>query len=277
MGKRQSSFETRGFKRILHITDTHCGHISGMSPPEYTFGPGAEFRAEMWGLTTALIDQLRPLDAIIFNGDLVDGMGCKHPAEHWSDEPNSQVLCAIEMCRAFIGADTDAHIAFVAGTDSHTHVKGVNLEELVAHHVGAILRRKLKYSNQEVLWVRNDQGKAIKKINYRHHIGNAQLNGVPVSLTKQALVNLLLNERDMIDKCDVFVRSHVHRYVHYNDATRDYIITPSLQGSTDFGGRRCDSVIDIGPSWIDITESGEVLCRKQLFRPKTLRSSHSCA
>jgi hypothetical protein len=255
----------RNFKRCLILSDTHCGHVNGIAPQGWNVsGRGADYRAEMIAALTQDIENLRPLDAIIFNGDLCDGPG-KDPGEHVSDDPNDQVLIAMQFMVDVIGNQKRAPACFAtAGTPFHTTVKGINLEHLAVQHAAAQTGVPVLYKNQHMI---NINGRTI---HCRHHIGNGQLINMPPSLPRQKLTNMLLAERGMQPVADVFIRSHVHRFLHCADATANFIITPALQGSTDYGALRCDSVIDVGFLWLDIFDDGEVLCRKQLYRPRAL-------
>lgn len=255
----------RNFKRCLILSDLHAGHVNGIAPQGWNVsGRGADYRAEMIAALMIDIENLRPFDAIIFNGDLCDGPG-KDPGEHVSDDPNDQVVIAMQFMVDVIGKQKTPPVCFAtAGTPFHTTVKGVNLERLAVEHAAAQTRVAIPYKNQHMIQING------RTIHCRHHIGNGILNSSPPSLIRQKLINDRWYERGFQEKADVFIRSHIHRFQHISDSFNDFIITPALQGSTDYGALRCDSVIDVGFCWLDIFENGEVLCRKQLYRPAAL-------
>lgn len=63
-------------KRIVALGDLHCGHVVGLCPPAYHTRPEAKkLQVELWRHYTRTLDALQPIDAVIANGDLIDGRG----------------------------------------------------------------------------------------------------------------------------------------------------------------------------------------------------------
>ena len=113
--------------RILVVSDTHCGHRSGLTHPEFQPRISSrepqieqklkEYRKRVWDWFAQEIDLLRPIDQCIFNGDLIDGQGPKNNGiELLTSDRKKQIRMANEII-GFIGAK-DHHI--IVGTPYHT-------------------------------------------------------------------------------------------------------------------------------------------------------------
>ena len=68
-------------KRILATGDWHCGHVVGLTPPEWQHqeigdkyhDKYARIQRQMWDWFVNAVDKYRPIDRLIINGDLIDG------------------------------------------------------------------------------------------------------------------------------------------------------------------------------------------------------------
>ena len=76
--------QKRTFKRVVFISDKHCGHKVGLTPPpwwsdgEFATGRNAKIvkiQRELWNFYADTIDSLKPIDRLIVNGDAIDGKG----------------------------------------------------------------------------------------------------------------------------------------------------------------------------------------------------------
>ena len=67
-------------KRMVVISDLHCGHVVGLTPPRWHFQIDGKLYAnqkELWGFYAQSIDSLKPIDILVVNGDAIDGKGCR--------------------------------------------------------------------------------------------------------------------------------------------------------------------------------------------------------
>ena len=68
-------------KRIAVISDLHCGHVVGLTPPRWQSAVGlvgekiAAMQKTLWDLYTEEMDAIKPIDVLIVNGDCIDGKG----------------------------------------------------------------------------------------------------------------------------------------------------------------------------------------------------------
>ena len=68
-------------KRVLILSDTHCGSIFGLTPPDY-HNHYNEIQKVGWDFYEETISNLGNIDLCIVNGDAVDGPGKKDTRQH---------------------------------------------------------------------------------------------------------------------------------------------------------------------------------------------------
>ena len=74
---------SRDFKRVVVISDLHCGHVVGLTHPDFnpSYPRGSERfklavrRRELYKFYTDRMEKLQPIDILIVNGDAIDGKG----------------------------------------------------------------------------------------------------------------------------------------------------------------------------------------------------------
>ena len=68
-------------KKIAVVSDFHCGHAVGLTPPEWNHrGEKVKFssiRQECWDFFSSQAKKYGPFDVVIDNGDNIDGKGTK--------------------------------------------------------------------------------------------------------------------------------------------------------------------------------------------------------
>jgi hypothetical protein len=71
-------------KKVVLISDLHCGHRAGLTPPskQYRIGTGdterdnfALLQSGIWDFMIGEIKELGKVDVLICNGDAIDGKG----------------------------------------------------------------------------------------------------------------------------------------------------------------------------------------------------------
>ena len=72
-------------KRVVVISEEHCGHLAGLTPPQWqvAYKPKsdtkrnkwAKLQRDLWGFYEKTIEELQPIDILINNGDAIDGRG----------------------------------------------------------------------------------------------------------------------------------------------------------------------------------------------------------
>ncbi|MCP4566791.1 MAG: hypothetical protein GY841_04330 [FCB group bacterium] len=253
--------KAKGDKRVLVISDTHCGHLAGLTPPEYQYeyldtsktqrNKFAKQHKEMWQFFADVVNSLRPIDILLFNGDAIDGKGEKSGGtELLSADRAEQVNMAVQVIE-FIDAKK---IAMTYGTPYHGG-KDEDWEAILADKVGATI------SGHD--WV--DVNGLI--IDFKHKVGSSSIpHGQLTPLLKSQLWGDLWAIRKKQPMADVVIRSHVHYTYLVESAYKKAIITPALQGyGSKFGVRQCENTIDLGVIYLDVHSKKDFSCTKILL------------
>jgi hypothetical protein len=260
--KRRRRKKHRDFKRVVVISDLHCGHLVGLTPPDfdaiYPEGPKRalqKIRARCWDFYKTRLDELKPIDALIVNGDAVDGKGKKSGGtEHITVDRTEQVDMA---AYAIAYAEADK-IVMSYGTPYHTGVDE-DWEDEVAKHKWV---QALKIGGHD--WI--DVNGLI--IGYRHKVGSSTIpHGRHTQMAKERLWNLLWAERDEYPRSDVIIRSHVHYFNFCGGDGWLAMTTPGLQAyGSKLGVRAMSGTVDFGLVWFDVWSKEKWRWDKALLR-----------
>jgi hypothetical protein len=249
-------------KRVVILSDTHCGHMAGLTPPDDWGNLNhsdphkrklARARAEAFAFYSSRLRDLYPIDIVVFNGDAIDGSGTRSGGvEQLTTDRNEQAAMAIECLKE---AKAKQYV-FVAGTPYHTG-EGEDFEAQVADALGGE-----RLHNHE--WVRVNG----VTFDLRHHIGSSSIpHGRATPLMKQWLWNQLWAVEDAQPKADIIIRSHVHTFTLAGGVDWIGMTTPALQlANTRFGARRCDGIVHFGFVFFDVSNDGSYQWGKRIAR-----------
>lgn len=254
---------TRSFKRVLLASDTHCGHIAGLTPPEYhlnedhpRLGHFAKFQKETWLWFYNEIERLKPFDVAIWNGDLIDGKGRKSGStELLTADRNMQVDMASEIIWK-VGAKKDV---LTYGTSYHTGQEE-DFERKIADNIDAeAIKSELNLDINGVI------------LNVKHHtVPSSSPYGQGTPLLKDQLYQMLRAEQEERPKANIVVRSHIHEYIKITSRNGIALVLPALQGAmTKYGQRRCVRLVDFGFVYVDIYPNGEYDLHAQVVVPRS--------
>lgn len=233
-------------KRLVVISDLHCGHRVGLTPPKYqTQGHGRKWwyaQCELWDTYCGMIQDLKPIDILCLNGDAIDGKAPRSGASELivTDRTiQADMACeCVEQCSA-------SEYLFTRGTPYHTGI-GEDFENQIAKQFNGIIKDQLWAEIEGVVF------------DFKHHIGGSSIpHGKGTPIAKDRLWNFLWTEHDEQPKSDVLIRSHVH-WFHF-DGDEDWmgLTTPALQGAgTKYGARRCSGKVNFGVTKFDV-ENGK--------------------
>ena len=243
-------------KRIIVISDMHCGHSVGLTPPKhsphYDTDECVETRRlerqrnDLWKWFAGAVDKMRPFDICICNGDAIEGTGRRSSGvELIHPDRDKQAEIASDVIK-FIGAPINW---MTYGTAYHTG-DSEDWENVVARNVGA--QKIENQGNYEVCGV---------NISAKHKSSNSSTPaGKFTHLAKADLNNLLWSERKQQPRADIIIRSHIHRASQAMDPGTGVtmLTTPALQGlGSRYGARECDGLpVDFGFVTIDIDSEG---------------------
>jgi hypothetical protein len=235
-------------KRILVMSDLHCGHLVGLTPPQWqTESPESESRTkrakfapiqrEAWQWYAKNVAAGGPYDLVVVNGDAIDGRGDRSGGtEQITTDRQEQVdMACFAIRQALVG---NPKLVMTYGTAYHTgdieDWENDIARELKAEKIGA----------HE--WV--EIGGVV--FDFKHHVSSSQLpHGRHTPLTREAIGNLIWSDQECVPRANVLVRSHVHYFAAAMDSIEPHLrlTTPALQAmGTRFGSRRCGGWVDFG-------------------------------
>lgn len=254
-------------KRVVVIADLHSGHQVGLTHPDFDACPSTSghrrdlynLRRQCWNFYSENIDALKPIDALIVNGDTIDGKGSRSGGTELITSDRTEQT---DMASAAIEHTEAKMIVMSYGTPYHTGDME-DWENQVAKNVGA-----QKIGGED--WI--DVNGLL--IGYRHFLGSSSVPyGRATQILKERHWNLLWAENGEYPKSDVTVRSHVH----YFKAVYEYgwlgIVTPALQFyGTKYGTRKISGTIDYGFIWLDVESKDNISWGYKIWKPR--RSRH---
>jgi len=247
-------------KRIIVISDLHCGHQSGLTPPDYQYSEvknsttkhnkWAKLQKEMWISYINILEKYKPFDVGFSMGDMIDGKGGKSGGtELICADRNTQVDMAV-ACHQNISDRSGKDFKWIGvfGTAYHSSGEGgEDWESIIADRC-----EFEKIGSHESV----DVNGCI--FDLKHHIGASSIpHGRFTSAAKERLWNVLWNERDLRPKANVILRGHVHYATYCGEPGWVAMTLPSLQGmGTKFGARICAGTVHWGLVIFDVDDNG---------------------
>lgn len=244
---------------MLVAADMHCGHRVGLTPerwepgqrkptgdddkPTHRHNKFAAIRQECWREFCSIVDDLRPIDVAIINGDCVDGRGERSGGlELIEADQHNQAQMASE-CILRIHASA---VVMTFGTPYHTG-KLEDVELRIAELVDATTIGAHEWPEVNGL-----------VFDVKHKIGRSGIpHGRGTAIRRADMWNALWAEAGMQPRASVFVRSHVHYLAYAGDARTLGVVTPALQAmGTRYGARECEGLVDWGVVCFDVAADG---------------------
>lgn len=232
-------YKKRDTKRVLFLSDMHCGHRWGLTPPRWQT---TTIQERFWDWFVKTVRAASPVDVLIVNGDAIDGRGDKNGSvEQITTDRLTQVEMAAEAIRT-VDAKT---IRIVAGTEYHVGPQE-DFELALADRVGG------KFSDVLSAEINGT------RFSVRHKVGGSSIpHGRATSVMREYLWETYESELRDRDRADVIVRSHVHYFIHVRNSLGEMLITPCLQLGSNFGRRKCSGVSDVGIVYYDCFPGGD--------------------
>lgn len=265
--------------RVSIISDIHVASIFGLFPIKFVDShgheifqnPGQKYTWSCWLDYVERTKKFKP-DAIIVNGDVVDGKQRMQEAEELIlNLPFDQEEAALEVLRPLKEAAPKAKWFFVAGTEYHDNRSARSIEN-IASRMDAV-----KYPGvgsgrfcREVL----DLELEGVTLNIAHHIGGGGGMTRSPAIEREMVLATLAGRDGKGPRADVIIRSHIHNFVHVEDPTKHGFTTPCWELQTRFMRKRSvfKMLPDIGGLLLEIDgeakKRGEDPCQltKVLYR-----------
>jgi len=250
-------------KKVVIISDLHCGSIYGLTPPKYFTDHHLNIQSESWLAYNKIARNWKKPDILICNGDMIEGTQSKQGgAELITPDRNVQCDMAIECINEFKAKQ----IFMTFGTAYHNGENCEDFEYQIAKRVGATIEGRLFLEIEGITF------------DVRHKVGNSTIpHGRATSLLKELAWDLIKEASGSGPKVDVIIRSHVHHNIWVEIPNKIAFITPALQAQGGrFGSRQCSGDIHWGAIRLTI-KNGKIIgkdvdiCTIQGSKPKVIK------
>lgn len=254
----------------LLCADFHCGHLVGLTPPEYQhkYTPGSitkrnkyyKISTALWGEFVSILNGLPELDFIGILGDLIEGKGKKSGGTELitssMEEQSNMAIKIINKIR-IKSCKKGAKFILTTGTDYHTSSEGDEWENVIAKTA-----KVDKIGAHE--WIEING----LVIDIKHHIGASSVpHGRATAILRDALWNDLWAIEKMQPMADLVVRAHVHYYISIETSRKRAMTLPALQGmGSRYGAKRCSGLIDWGVVLLEINDKNDYIIHP-IIRP----------
>ena len=242
----------RRTKRVAVVSDLHCGHRVGLTPPGWHLNPENEWDAKwlhlqkaQWDWYRRVVSRIRPVHLLLVMGDAVDGGSEKAGGR---DAIRTQRREQVDMALTCLDLWKAPHIEMVYGTRYHVS----DWEDDVCSglgekaHIGAHGWAKVNGVTFDL----------------KHKVGGSQIpHGRATALLRERLWNNEWASAGRQPLGDIILRGHVHYCVEATPIVGDRQILcmtcPALQGvGTEFGAEQCSGTVDFGLAWFDVNADG---------------------
>lgn len=234
-------------KRLLDIGDLHCGHVTGLTHPEFDSKPNDitshnyklyRLRRKCYDWFIKELEPLKPIDILLVGGDAVDGKGSR---SKWKEtlihDKGEQCSCAAAIIND-IGA---SEVVMLYGTPYHVGV-AEDWEDEVAKEVNNL--KEISPVGQY------DIGGVI--VNARHYTGRSSIpHGRHTAIARDRLWNVLWADRGEFPKAQLILRHHVHYFTFCGDDQWLGVTNPSLQAKSRYGTETKGDIVHFGFTFYD--------------------------
>ena len=226
-------------KNVLVVSDTQCGSIYGMLPPDFEASddrlvpqnPGQKYLWQCWDDMCRWAGR-QGVDAVVVNGDVIDGkQGAQKGTELCLVMQADQARAAEEVLGHLKQFTGSASWYFVQGTEYHDGEAARELEN-VARALEAKKSTGLGTGRYSRDTLDLDIGGVV--INFAHHIGVAGGVYRASAADREGIFSALAGKEGKFPKADCVVRSHAHFFVHVEHPSKHIVITPAWQLQTRF-------------------------------------------
>jgi len=240
-------------KRVLVMGDTHCGHVTGLTPASWLDRPPKnagerrqeQYRYRRWAFDWYLkkVREFAPVHLLICMGDMIDGRQPKNGSRNLiSVDVDDQCGMAAELIRC-VKAE---RVVMVYGTPYHTGTLK-NEEDNIAREVKAEdIDDFLNFSVNGL------------EFNCLHKCNRSSVPyGAHTPIARAWMWNALLaGERPEFVRANVLLRGHTHLYRLAGGPGWKAITCPTLQGRTEYGSKSVEGYFDFGMLGFDVYAEG---------------------
>ena len=243
-------------KRIVVVSDFHCGHRAGLTPPEWQanlkrgrYAKWTKIERECWRWYARTLKELRrerPIDLAVFAGDGIEGAGRRSGGtELLVTDRDEQVEMAVRGLQEIGGKK----YSLVRGTAYHVGDEE-DWEDQIARAFNTTAHDHEWYDVNGIIF------------DVKHHVGMSQVPyGRHTAIMRDLVWNSLWAEAKQAPRADFLIRAHVHFSVGgwvFNGVNQRWAMTlPALQAmGTKYGARRMSGLVDFGFAVFDVDDKG---------------------
>lgn len=237
-------------KKVLILSDTHCGHGLGLTPPKYQSGFFEEIQNIGWSWFLSKIKKLGIIDILILNGDIIDGPGHKGNRQHITTDIKQQQ----EIFKEVMKFVKPKKMIFFRGTPFHVETDQENEDNIAEFYNSEIYDSGKVDINGLIMHCRHTTGKG----------GTAY--GSITSAQRSAVVQTLLDDIGEDNQhAKIYIRSHIHEYIKLERSLFTLITTPCLQFAGTSYGRKCTGFYDYGFVSMEIKNKNDYTIKTHLI------------
>lgn len=236
-------------KRVVIISDLHCGHVLGLTPPKWKSNKNLN---TVWDYYCSVLKELRPIDILIVNGDAIDGSGIKSGAvELITSDRIEQTEIAIQCLKEARAKE----VMMTYGTGYHTG-NAEDYEKIIAKGINAsCIKSHLYTSVNSVIF------------DCKHHLDSSAVPyGRHTAIAREKVWNIMYNDYNNTPKSDIVIRSHVHYHTFCGGPKWLGITTPALQMGDSKYGRKCTGIVDLGLVHFDVYEDKSYIWKAHILK-----------
>jgi hypothetical protein len=250
-------------RTIVILSDTHCGSVFGLTPPNQFSAHHRSLQSEGWQAYQKMFRKWFRPDILIANGDLIEGTQSKQGgAELITPDRNVQAGMAVDCLREWRAKK----IFLTYGTKYHVGEQAEDFEYSIAETLGATIEGRL-YLRVEGM-----------TLDVRHKVGTSGIpHGRATALMKEMMWDLIEEAKENGPKVDIVIRSHAHYHIWVEDPDKTMIITPGLQLKRGrYGTRECLGEIHWGAIRLTL-HKGQIINKEKMIwklhanKPKIFR------
>jgi len=204
-------------KKVLVVSDLHCGGSSGMLPRNYynaerdlhlTTNKVQEFLFEQWENMVLTVGEV---DAVICNGDIVDGLNSKSKGK---DILVTDMMVQCDIARQLLSMINTKRFIFTQGSKYHTN-DNPSADEIVC----TMLRGEWYDYFGDILFDNI-------KMNVQHYGPYSSRNDGAFSSMIRSIDQLRLDG----DDADIYIKSHSHTFKYAGGPNYIAMTTPCWKG-----------------------------------------------
>ncbi len=206
-------------KKVICLSDLQCGHVVGLTPPEYNIGgEWGNIQNELWEKYSGIAAKTGKADVLLLNGDLIEGKGeMSGGTELITSDRHIQLSMAERAIGLFVGPKTK--IIASIGTGYHCGKSEDFERELIVNRLGGIADDAPFVDVNGVIF-------GMKHYSDRSSVPYSR--GTP--LGKEVMWNFLSAAIDEQPWCDIILRSHTHYYYFVGQEAPNALSTDEIIG-----------------------------------------------